>query len=391
MSRSFLAALAALGLSVLVGCHPRSEGTLHDGPEKPDYNRPIPEGQLALRRITDPSQIPDFTVAFGNTTYLHEAIQRSLNYLAKPSSRQFFPYGDVSHERAVASLQEFDRILLSDLTPEQKNQQIRERFDVYISVGWNGEGIVLFTGYYTPIFDASLVPTERFRYPLYRQPPDLQKDAEGNVIGQFPSRRELETGGRLRGLELVYLSDPMEVYVAHVQGSAKLRMPDGQLVTVGYAANNGHEYTSIGQKLIEDGQIPADELSLQTILAYFQAHPERREHYTQQNERFVFFTFAEGDPRGSLNEPVTPWRSIATDKAIYPRACLALLDTRLPYRQEGQVAVRPFRGFMLDQDTGGAIRAPGRCDVYMGVGDAAGDLAGRTKQEGYLYYVFLKQ
>ena len=97
------------------------------------------------------------------------------------------------------------------------------------------------------------------------------------------------------------------------------------------------------------------------------------------------------ESRGSLNEPVTPVRTIATDKSIYPRACLAFVSTTLPRTIGGAIYLDPYRGFALDQDTGGAIRAPGRCDVYMGVGDTAGKLAGHTYQEGKLYYLFLKQ
>jgi membrane-bound lytic murein transglycosylase A len=88
-----------------------------------------------------------------------------------------------------------------------------------------------------------------------------------------------------------------------------------------------------------------------------------------------------------LNEPVTPYRTIATDKSIFPRGCLAFVSTNLPRESAGSA---PYRGFALDQDTGGAIRAAGRCDVYMGVGDSAGRLAGQTYQEGRLYYLFLK-
>ncbi|MEN6334259.1 MAG: 3D domain-containing protein, partial [Phycisphaerales bacterium] len=106
--------------------------------------------------------------------------------------------------------------------------------------------------------------------------------------------------------------------------------------------------------------------------------------------RFVFFQSSEGTPRGSLNEPVTPWRTIATDKSIFPRGCLAFLATTLPQVQDGQMSVRTFTGFALDQDTGGAIRAPGRCDIYMGEGDEVGQLAGQTYQEGRLYYIFAK-
>jgi membrane-bound lytic murein transglycosylase A len=110
----------------------------------------------------------------------------------------------------------------------------------------------------------------------------------------------------------------------------------------------------------------------------------------RRNPRYVFFQIGEGPPRGSLNEPVTAWRTIATDKSIFPRACPAFIATTLPQMERGVMVTRPYSGFALDQDTGGAIRAAGRCDVYMGVGDEAGQLAGQIYQEGRLYYLFLK-
>ena len=112
--------------------------------------------------------------------------------------------------------------------------------------------------------------------------------------------------------------------------------------------------------------------------------------YISRNPRFVFFRNEDGQPRGSINEPVTALRSIATDKSVYPRACLAFLSTALPQANGSGVSQARYQGFALDQDTGGAIRAPGRCDVYMGQGDTAGKLAGQTYREGRLYYLFIK-
>jgi membrane-bound lytic murein transglycosylase A len=133
-------------------------------------------------------------------------------------------------------------------------------------------------------------------------------------------------------------------------------------------------------KMIADGKFPSKNINLQAMIDYFKAHPDEVDMYINKNPRFVFFKSETSEPRGSLNEPVTPFRSIATDKAIYPRAMVAFVAVDL---------ARPV-GFALDQDTGGAIRAAGRCDVYMGVGDEAGKLAGGTYREGQLYYIFIK-
>jgi membrane-bound lytic murein transglycosylase A len=201
----------------------------------------------------------------------------------------------------------------------------------------------------------------------------------------------IERAGLLAGGELVWLADPFLAYVAHVQGSARIRLPDGKIRTVGYDGCNGHPYRSVAVELVKDGRIPAAEISLHAMIRYFQDHPGEVVRYTERNPRFVFFRFTAEDPRGSLNVPVTPYRSIATDKSIFPRGALAFLDTVLPQEVGGAIRKVPYRGFALDQDTGGAIRAAGRCDLYLGVGDLAGRLAGRTREEGRLYYLFLRE
>ena len=198
-----------------------------------------------------------------------------------------------------------------------------------------------------------------------------RKMSDGTVT-QYPSRQEIASTNMLAGSEIVWLGDPFEVYVAHVQGSAKIRMPDGKLQTFGYAANNGWEYKSVRECLVSEGKLQSENINLQTMIDYFKAHPQEVDSYVAQNPRFVFFRVESGEPRGSLNEPVTPFRTIATDKTIYPRACLAMIAADLGYPA----------GFALDQDTGGAIRAAGRCDVYTGTGDSAAMLAGQTYKEG---------
>jgi len=368
-------------------------------PEKPEYSKPLPPGEFALRKITDPDEIPDFTGACLDLSNLKTAIHNSLNYLKKPSSEQYFPYSDIPHQQAEGSLKAFLKLIDDGYSGEQLNALIRDRFDVYISVGCDDKGTVLFTGYYTPVFEGSPKPGGRFQYPLYGQPEDLVKDSEGNTVGRYsgdgivsyPARDEIESSGMLKGKEIMWLADPFEVYLVHVQGSAKIRQPDGSLVGIGYAANNGHEYKSIGQQMVQDGKISRDQMSLSSMIAYFKAHPDEIREYTDLNPRFVFFRVEGGPPRGSINEPVTALRTIATDKSVYPRACLAFLSTTLPQANGTDVLQKSYEGFALDQDTGGAIRAPGRCDVYMGEGDTAGRLAGQTYKEGRLYYLFIRQ
>ena len=393
-NRIILLVLLLCTIFVITGCRTREEFA------KAPYDAPLPPGRDALRKITDPYLIPDFTIAALDLKDLRKALGNSLNYLNKPSSKQYYPVGQITHNRAVESLKVFAELLDSGLTGTALNHAIREKFDVYMSVGCDDNGTVLFTGYYTPIFDGSTEPTEKFRYPLYKKPEDLLKGPDGEILGRrgmqgqitpYPSRAVIESAGMLKGNELVWLSDPFEVYIAHVQGSAKIRFGDGKLITVGYTASNGHEYNSISKEMIADGVIGKSQLSLAAMIDYFKHNLDKVSKYTRLNPRYVFFRNESAGPRGSLNEPVISMRSIATDKSIFPRGCLTYIETALPVDSGGIISNQVYGGFALDQDTGGAIRAPGRCDVYMGEGDTAGNLAGRTYQEGKLYYLFVKE
>ena len=215
----------------------------------------------------------------------------------------------------------------------------------------------------------------------------------------YPTRREIESG-LLAGHELAWVTSRWNAYVITVQGSARLRLPDGKIYEVGYAGTNGREYTSPGSRMIADGLIPRDQISYQSMKQYFDAHPEAMDKYLWLNERTVFFTERPGGPFGALNVPVTPFCSIATDKKVYPPAMLAFLSVPIPIREDrlpragasgpSSGDTRPFNGFMLDQDRGGAIRSAGRCDIYMGIGEKAEQTAGHQLNAGSLYYLAIK-
>jgi membrane-bound lytic murein transglycosylase A len=367
-----------------------------------DYARPLPAGMPALRKITDPARLPDFRAAFDSDREgLLTALNLSLGWFAKPSSRKFFPVQDISHERAAASLAAFREILTSAHSGDELQARILAGFDVYESVGCDDAGTVLFTGYYTPIFDASLTPTAEYHWPLYQSPPDLVKDPNGECIGRklpdgtieksYYSRQEIDQGA-IKGQELVYLKDRFEAFVCTVEGSAQLRLPDGSLFKAGYAANNGRDYKSVGLALVDAGLLPKEQLTLSNLIKFFQQNPGKMDEYLPRNERYVFFQKTDTAPTGSLGVPVTAHCTIATDKSVFPRGCLAFVDTQAPLATGSVEPVKArWRHFALDQDSGGAIRAAGRADIYVGIGDQAGRVAGWMLDEGRLYYLFLKQ
>jgi membrane-bound lytic murein transglycosylase A len=367
-----------------------------------DYSRPLPPGKMALEKITDPAQYPDFGAGWNDRESLLAAIDYSLSYYEKPSSMKYFPYLDISHDRAVASLHAMKELVQSCGSGAELNSQIAAKFDVYRSVGWDGSGEMLFTGYCEPIYDASLTRTDRFRFPLYGKPDELVKDEEGfpigwrrqdGTIGRSPRRVDFD-GGCIagRGLEIAWLADPMDVYVIQVQGSARLKLENGSLFQVGYAGKTEYSYGSIGKALVRDKKIDKNKLCLRAIRQYFKDNPEDLNHYLAVNDCYVFFREAAGGPFGSLGVKVTPFRSIATDKTVFPRGGVAFLVGTIPTMNgEERSGSKPFTQFLMDQDTGGGIRSAGRADIFMGTGPDAELLAGSTSDEGRLYYVFLKE
>ena len=374
-----------------------------------DYSKPLPRGQVALRKITDPRAIPDFRAAFRNRDGLAKSVENSLFYFTHPSSEKHFPYlPGITHSRAVRSLERFKSILETASAPDEFHRRIVAEFDVYESVGCDGKGTVLFTGYCTPIYEGSRKRAGKFKYPLYKLPPDLVKGEEGRILGRrtasdeivpYYTRAELGRGNKLKGLELVYLKNKLEAFLVHVEGSVKLKLRDGSMLEVGYAGKNGREYKSLRKMLVDAGKLGRDRASLMSIKEYFREHPEDMDVFLPRNESFVFFRETQGGPYGSLGVPVTAYRSIATDKnkdtytkEAYPRGCLAFIQARMPrMTRRGKIKKLPYSGFVLDQDTGGAIRSAGRADVYLGVGPEAERLAGHTVSEGRIYYIFAKR
>jgi len=374
----------------LVGCKKPDQPLPLANIEK-NYDRQLAPGEFALKKI-EPSQYPKFGDGWykGKGVALREAINNSIHYLKKPSSKKYYPLGPITHERALASLQQFLVTLDEASSPEALDELIRRDYDVYMSVGCDDGGTVLFTGYYSPIFEGDKSPSDKFNVPLYKLPADLKKDDEGNPIGgPYKTREEVERGGASAGNEIAWLGDRFQAYVFTVQGSGFIRLPDNTLYEIGYAGHNGHEYTPIGRQLVADGKIERFKLSLDTMIRYFKEHPQELDQYLYLNKRYVFFQDSKGGPYGCIAERVTQYHSIATDKEIFPRGCLAFTDTYTPDKP-GE-SMRKFRQFVLDQDRGAAIRAPGRTDIYMGVGDEAGKMAGFTYSEGKLFYLFVKE
>jgi membrane-bound lytic murein transglycosylase A len=232
----------------------------------------------------------------------------------------------------------------------------------------------LFTGYYEPELPGSPYRTPRFAYPLYSRPPELQ---DGQ---QWLDRGAIENSGALRGrgLEIVWLEDPVEVFFLQVQGSGRVRLPDGRTLRVGYAGRNGYPYRSVGKEMTRLGILDEHSVSAQSIKAWVRANPAIGAELLNHNQSFVFFRRLpdlppEKGPIGAMGRSITTMRSIAVDPSYTPLGAPVWLE------KDGRA---PLRRLMVAQDTGGAIKGAQRADIFFGTGTQAGEDAGSVKDGG---------
>ena len=332
---------------------------------------------------------------------LELAIERSINYYENARRDKVYRVADrvISARQLKETLTAFRAILHKTDNNTDLSKKIAAEFNVYRIGGNGGSNNALFTGYYEPLLEGSLERTEKYRYPLYRVPPDLIK--KENKVGRikdgkfipYYSRREIDVDGVLQGknLEIVWVADPVELFSLQIQGSGKIKLEDGTLLTVGYAQNNGRPFRSITTFMLEGGKIKSNEASYRYL---FLKGKEEKEMYDilSYNERYTFFHFLDKEPVGSLGEPVTPDRSIATDPDYFPEGALAFIRLRKPvFDPEGNVKERVnFSRFVLSQDKGSAIKGAGRVDLFCGFGANAEATAGTLKENGELYLLLKK-
>ncbi len=376
-------------------------------PEPPTVTRP----EEALRPAS-PAVFRGF-VDDGDRAALRRALERSRGWLRRqPADRELvFGPRTVTAGELAAGLDRFAAWLAEDPAPEALAARLAEAFDVMASPGGDGAGRMLVTGYYVPVIAGSLRKRRGYPVPVFGRPSDIisvdlgafsdeweGRRIAGRLAGRrlvpYPDRRAMrEAGPRRAGPPVIaWARDPVDLFFVEIQGSGVLELPSGREVRIGYAGSNGRRYRSIGKLLIDEGKVEREKMSMQAIRRYLMERPEEIERVLDYNPSVVFFRRLDGPAVGSLGFPVTPERTIATDRRLFPPAALAFLWTEVPAlgADGATVAAGPLGRFVLNQDTGGAIRGAGRVDYFWGRGEEAALRAGLMKQPGRLFFLVPK-
>jgi len=367
--------------------------------------------ETGLIRIA-PSDYPEFSDDMDYDGLEHGILQ-SMLYLNKVPADRTFRFDEDVFDAAhmIRSMEHFLQFIQTRPSIQDLREYIRSNCLVYRSVGNGNPGQVFFTGYYEPSLEGSLEKSTEYRFPIYARPSDLttinlslfRPEFKGKkIIGRYTDqtvvpyydRNDIEYKGTLEGKtrEIAWLKDRIDLFFLQIQGSGKICLDNGEIIHVHYHATNGRPYRSIGKLLIDTGKIPREEMSMQKIRAYLHDYPEEVETVLNHNPSYVFFKIEEDGPIGYLEVKLTPGRSIALDRRLFPRAGLAFIKTDKPLiNGSGKIYQwAAFSRFVLNQDTGGAINGPGRADLFWGNGIYAEIAAGHMQHPGTLYFLVLK-
>ncbi len=404
-------AMVTILFALIMGCAAISPSVPPKTPKEPPAPQTsAPEKIFPLVRL-DRKDYPTFSDSL-NYDNLEYGIRNSLTYLKRKSPDELIYFGQdpykVSH--LIRSLTRFQEVARQKPSAEELNRFISTNFQVYRSSGKAGNGEVLFTGYFEPFLSGSLVKTKMYRYPVYSLPKDLisldlspfstslaGKRISGRFNGKtlvpYYSRREIETNPNFseKAPPIAWVDDRVELFFLHIQGSGQIHLTNGNTIHVHYHGVNGRAYRSIGKLLIDQGKISAEEMSMQKIKAYLKTHPQQMDKVLHHNSSFVFFKTETKGPLGYLGVPLTPGRSAAFDRKLFPPGALAFVSTLIP-TVDGNMAIANWndhRAFVLNQDTGGAIKGAGRTDLFWGSGPYAEVAAGHLKSPGELYFLIL--
>ena len=322
----------------------------------------------------------------------------------------------ITPKELAASTSQFMRLLETVADPAELDAEIKENFEVYRLAGNDSTGAVVFSSYYEPTLEAGLNHTEEYKYPIYAKPDDLisvnlaefdekfkgekltGRLNKGNLVPYF-NREEIDFGGALdgKGLELAWFKDRADIMDLHIEGSGRLALPDGRVIKANFASTNSLKFKGWLTALVESGALPREGLSHEKGKQYLLEHPEKEREIMSQNKRYTFFKLEqpadpEEGPAGTYGLPLTGRRSIAVDNALIPMGAIAFMRASVPdVDAEGNMlGKKQDSRFVFCQDTGGAIKGPGRADFFAGHGKKARAFAFKLWDPGVLYLLVLK-
>lgn len=364
------------------------------------------------------ADLPRFEESFKSKTGLIKAARKAIKYLEslppsktiKVADRDYGPAQLVDSAKAIIELAQKAK------TADEFDAKVRELFDVFQSSGLDGKGRVVFSAYYQPMLKASLKKTPAYPYPLYRRPKDMveidlvafgKANGETSVLGRmtkdgkvvpYYTREDIDRRKALagRGLEIAWLKDRFDALDLHIQGSAILKFPDGKERLAKYAGNNSRSYNSVGLTLVKAGVFARDEITHDKLRQYLHDNPDAESWILASNPRYVFFELTslpeDGEPFGATEQSLVPARSIAIDPGALPLGGLYFFSTTSPQTdKDGKLlAMAPNARFAFGLDTGGAIKSPGRVDIYAGHGPQAAATARGQWADGKLYLLVKK-
>ncbi|MCW7754827.1 MltA domain-containing protein [Desulfobotulus sp. H1] len=351
---------------------------------------------------------------------LLSVLYKSLEFYRRLSPDRPVRFGEDVYPAShmITTTRELMAIVHSAPDPETLNRVIKDNFLVYRAAGTpppgsesRPQGKVLFTGYYEPLLKGSLSPGKDFSVPLHGMPDDLRevdlspfgqeyagKRIRGRWTGRtfepYPDRDAICHENALAGKApvIAYLSCPIDKFFLQVQGSGIVYLEEGGFIRVHYRGQNGRAYRSIGTHLIQTGKVPREEMSMQRIRRYLEENPQEQRSIMAFNPSYVFFHTVSEGPIGALGFSLTPGRSLAVDRRIFPDGAPVFIKTQKPlvYADGSIAAWQNFSRFMAAQDTGGAIRGSGRADIFWGNDGYAEIAAGHLQHPGEMYFLVLK-
>ena len=316
-------------------------------------------------------------------TQLQESIYSSLPNWENENYDEVL-YSFINNCKAKKSVDIYHTLCLASQKTRDAKEFIESNFTPYMIQGVDKDRESILTGYFEPELRGSLTKSEIYKYPIYATPKDLvivdlssiypdlknyrlRGRLDGNRLVPYYSRAELNEQ-KINAEVICYCDSKIDKFFLEVQGSGRVRLESGETLFIGFGNQNGHKYKSIGKYLVEKGEISKEDISLQTIRAWFKLNPSRVDEVLNHNTSVVFFAKRDVAATGSLGLVLTPLRSIAVDRRYIPLGSMVYVSADDSYKR-----------MVFAQDTGGAIKGSVRADMFLGFGNSAGEIAGELK------------